>query len=180
MELSQLSHQHLAQVFGERYSTRLRLALTDRDFTPNGVMRLSRARRSKLTYDASDYDMLLQLDENRVRKTLSQAQLSRLPTQTYRADARRAGAEELFCTICLDKPVDGECAAARLPALLLYRIATATAGDRLRTLPCLHRFHVKCIDRRVALAHAPLLTDRRRRWLHEKAVCPVCHLEVSI
>uniref|UniRef100_A0A8C2K637 RING-type domain-containing protein n=1 Tax=Cyprinus carpio TaxID=7962 RepID=A0A8C2K637_CYPCA len=37
------------------------------------------------------------------------------------------------------------------------------AGERLRILPCLHDYHVKCID----------------RWLKENATCPICRADVS-
>jgi hypothetical protein len=32
------------------------------------------------------------------------------------------------------------------------------AGERVRTLPCLHQFHVDCVD----------------KWMARKAQCPVC------
>jgi E3 ubiquitin-protein ligase SDIR1 len=36
-------------------------------------------------------------------------------------------------------------------------------GDVLRTLPCLHRFHVGCID----------------RWFAQQGSCPICKLRLG-
>jgi len=38
------------------------------------------------------------------------------------------------------------------------------AGQTLRSLPCLHNFHIDCID----------------PWLRIKPVCPVCHIQVVL
>ena len=35
-------------------------------------------------------------------------------------------------------------------------------GDRLRILPCFHKFHIKCVD----------------RWLKQAGKCPVCKTSV--
>ncbi|EMS66994.1 E3 ubiquitin-protein ligase SDIR1 [Triticum urartu] len=45
--------------------------------------------------------------------------------------------DELTCSVCLEQVV---------------------AGDLLRSLPCLHRFHVNCID----------------PWLRQQGTCPIC------
>jgi hypothetical protein len=50
--------------------------------------------------------------------------------------------EHLKCSICLEQ--------------IVY-------GDVLRSLPCLHRYHVDCVD----------------RWLRTKAICPICKYSVN-
>ncbi|VAI07276.1 unnamed protein product [Triticum turgidum subsp. durum] len=49
---------------------------------------------------------------------------------------------ELTCSVCLEQVV---------------------AGDLLRSLPCLHQFHVNCID----------------PWLRQQGTCPICKHQVS-
>lgn len=51
-------------------------------------------------------------------------------------------ADELACAICLD---------------------AVKTGERVRLLPCFHRFHVSCID----------------RWLLQTRACPVCKRDIT-
>jgi hypothetical protein len=81
-----------------------------------------------------------------VNRGLSDEQIRDLPVRTFQWKA--VGGEEAAsssnrytCTVCLD---DFE------------------SGDQLRTLPCMHAFHTKCID----------------PWLEQKASCPVCKHEL--
>lgn len=98
--------------------THLRLALLDREFTPN------------------DYEMLLTLDEEARASQFTgipQSLIERLPTfkvpfslpQT--STPLKPQAEELAsaCAICLE---------------------AKSGGETLRILPCLHSFHTDCID----------------------------------
>lgn len=66
-----------------------------------------------------------------------------LPSQTItRRDVERMPAESQECGICLE---------------------SFAAGDRLRTLPCFHRFHACCVD----------------EWLRQSAECPLCKHQVD-
>jgi hypothetical protein len=84
----------------------------------------------------------------RRRSGLEEAAIRRIPTFRYRhghlvlavAEAKQAGAE---CAVCL---------------------ADFRDGERLRVLPpCLHAFHIDCID----------------AWLQSAATCPLCRAAVS-
>lgn len=72
----------------------------------------------------------------------SEADLQRLPT--HKAGARQLEQE---CPVCF---------------------APYEEGEELRALPCLHVFHVECIDR--------WLTSRRASAL----CCPICHTKVDL
>jgi len=66
-----------------------------------------------------------------------------LPTRTYEAaTSSGAGKEESNCQICME---DFE------------------EGDELRTLPCFHLFHAKCVD----------------QWLKVNSICPTCRHKVG-
>jgi len=70
--------------------------------------------------------------ENEEQRGLSGAQIAELPvSEATQADT------EATCAICLSE----------------YK-----QGDRIRTLPCCHRYHVDCID----------------QWLGTSSACPVC------
>jgi hypothetical protein len=112
--------------------SRMRLALMSRDF--NG----------------EDYEMLQQLDgDNSTTRGAEQSAIDRLPCQPFSVeeaeakhtenedDSRTTDAPSRHCAICL---------------------AEYEAGDELRTVLCLHRFHKGCID----------------PWLRTNATCPVC------
>ncbi|GAB5368651.1 hypothetical protein AAMO2058_001338000 [Amorphochlora amoebiformis] len=92
-------------------------------------------------FDANDYDELLRLDEGtRIQNGLHQSQIDRFPRHVY-AEKESKGKKCPVCAICLENLV---------------------AGDELRTIPCMHSFHVHCID----------------KWLKSKPSCPVCMFSV--
>mmetsp|Transcript_28706 Transcript_28706/g.46415 ORF Transcript_28706/g.46415 Transcript_28706/m.46415 type:complete len:779 (+) Transcript_28706:338-2674(+) len=74
---------------------------------------------------------------------LSASDISRLPIRTFR---ERVESEEdnsnTQCMICIN---------------------SFESGERLRTLPCFHAYHVDCID----------------RWLAENSKCPVCQRDAN-
>jgi len=80
----------------------------------------------------------------------SLSQIQRLPTRTVSAESLAGGqncGEPEECPVCF---------------------ASYEVGDELRTLPCMHAFHVECIDR--------WLTSGREG----ASACPVCHCDVNL
>jgi len=83
-------------------------------------------------FNQNDYEMLLRLDDSLPsNKGANSTQISSLPTKTITAEDTKEN-----CCICLN---DFE------------------EGDKVRSLPCLHKFHVQCID----------------EWLKLNKVCPI-------
>ncbi|XP_023672484.2 uncharacterized protein [Paramormyrops kingsleyae] len=105
----------------------------------------SRQRHPDLFDDSrgDNYEALLAFEESQgaviAKKTMSTIEIQRLPIKTFEP-AYSAG--KITCQICFSEYAEGE---------------------KLRTLPCLHDYHVQCID----------------RWLKENATCPVCRVDVS-
>ncbi|ETV78679.1 hypothetical protein H257_07533 [Aphanomyces astaci] len=91
----------------------INLLLTDRDF------------------DSNDYERLLLLDENNVKKShgATDFEINRLPVVTMSEsmlNASKGGVvEDSKCSICLEELV---------------------VGTKARMVPCFHRFHPGCID----------------------------------
>jgi hypothetical protein len=113
---------------GRISATHLRMAMMDRDFTPN------------------DYEMLLALDEEARASEFTgipQSQIERLPTFPAPRPSNDDKASVSNCAVCLHPK---------------------NAGEMLRSLPCLHSFHVDCID----------------PWLRSKPTCPVCTHKVVL
>ncbi|XP_035654255.1 uncharacterized protein si:ch211-59o9.10 [Oncorhynchus keta] len=90
-----------------------------------------------------NYEALLAFEEGQgavvAKKTLSEREIERLPTKTY-DPAHSAGKTQ--CQICF---------------------SDYTEGELLRMLPCLHNYHMQCID----------------RWLKENSTCPICRIDIS-
>ncbi|XP_017545151.1 uncharacterized protein si:ch211-59o9.10 [Pygocentrus nattereri] len=122
---------------------------------PGGQARQPQARRgrrrqtSRLPVDLFDdsqgnnYEALLAFEELQgtavAKNTLSKGDIERLPTKVYNP-THNAGKTE--CQICF---------------------CDYKEGENLRMLPCLHDYHVNCID----------------RWLKESSTCPICRADVS-
>ncbi|XP_012697969.1 uncharacterized protein si:ch211-59o9.10 [Clupea harengus] len=91
----------------------------------------------------NNYEALLAFEEGQgsvmPKNILTKREIERLPTKAYNP-AHSAGKTE--CQICF---------------------CEYTEGEQLRMLPCLHDYHVKCID----------------RWLKENVTCPICRADVS-
>ncbi|XP_010243979.1 PREDICTED: uncharacterized protein LOC104587902 isoform X2 [Nelumbo nucifera] len=89
-------------------------------------------------FNENDYEMLLALDENNHQHGgASLSQITGLPQSTVQTDNL-----EEACAICLETP---------------------KTGDKIRYLPCLHKFHKDCID----------------PWLRRKTLCPVCKSSIT-
>jgi len=132
-------------------STHLQLSMLDREFGPN------------------DYDMLLKLDDELARSRaaripqgqplpggLSTSQINLFPSfimsTTQPTDTGLKEYKELE-TVKKSQPIEN-CAICLEPKV---------GGEVLRTVPCLHTFHVQCID----------------PWLQLKRTCPVCKMDFA-
>jgi E3 ubiquitin-protein ligase SDIR1 len=144
---------------GRLQSLRLQLALLDREF------------------DDLDYDALRALDADNSPHvpSMSEEEINTLPVFKYKVQAQQGSTstrksdgppqlstsltgsgnekkqadrtsktleDELTCSVCLEQ---------------------VAVGDLLRSLPCLHQFHVNCID----------------PWLRQQGTCPICKHQVS-
>eukprot|EP01031_Cornospumella_fuschlensis_P033411 gene33411-40418_t len=80
-----------------------------------------------------------ELPPNNARRGLDEEIVRNLPTRTYEPSSSSSSSNDTksCCSICL-------CSYER--------------GDEVKTLPCLHNYHVHCID----------------RWLQQSTACPVC------
>jgi hypothetical protein len=84
-------------------------------------------------FNENDYEMLLALDDgNDSHRGASQRHIDRLPVSTVQSDV-----SDETCSICLEMP---------------------RAGEAIRHLLCMHKFHKDCID----------------PWLSRQATCPIC------
>ncbi|KAJ4812192.1 RING/U-box superfamily protein [Rhynchospora pubera] len=87
-------------------------------------------------FNPDDYEALLALDENNHRHTgASTRQINSLPESVVKS----ANFED--CAVCLMTP---------------------SVGEKIRHLPCLHKFHKDCID----------------LWLKRKKECPICKCRI--
>ena len=108
-------------------------------------------------FGPDDYERLLQLDDNAVKRGASRAELdssTAVSTVPPAAKARRVeggaaaagggggSGEDNTCAVCLEEPAPGE---------------------MVRRLRCLHAFHLACID----------------TWLRSSRLCPVCKMTVG-
>lgn len=83
------------------------------------------------------------LDGTGIGAGVSEEELSSLPTHKFHETANSSGGScnNKDCSICLEQYQE---------------------GDQVRTLPCLHHFHSRCID----------------TWLNQKSSCPVCKTSI--
>ena len=95
-------------------------------------------------FGPDDYETLLRLDERSVARRGATAAELAANTAVAAAPGGASGAPgaDEPCAICLEVP---------------------TAGEPLRRLPCLHGFHVACVD----------------RWLQSSRLCPICKHSVG-
>jgi len=100
-------------------------------------------QKDALDIDSMSYEQLLKLGEKigTVEKGVSKHTLTSLPTRIFKS-APNLSSENKTCMVCQEDYAN---------------------GDKLRILPCIHTFHVACID----------------QWLKKKITCPVCLIEVK-
>eukprot|EP00250_Pteridium_aquilinum_P011570 c20159_g1_i1 orf=345-2096(-) len=89
-------------------------------------------------FNEDDYEMLLALDDtNHAHSGASRYKIDQLPVSVIKP----TDVYEETCSICLETPV---------------------VDDMVRRLPCMHGFHLQCID----------------EWLERQANCPICKMEL--
>jgi len=132
---------------GSRAGDLAALALVDRDFTEE------------------DYERLLALDDANVRRGMSKSALARIPTSAWGAPPeggilagtrREAGTR---AEAAGGAPFSSAEASARCAVCL----ENYEAGDTVRHLPCLHTYHMACVD----------------KWLEHSVECPVCRVDLN-
>ena len=92
------------------------------------------------------------------RKRLTKAQIDQLPVNLYNSKAKKVRMSQ-------EKKNDkknGPCCESSSNELCAICILDYKIGDKLRTLPCQHKFHQGCID----------------KWLALKSDCPICKYDL--
>lgn len=135
---------------GRLQGLRLQLALLDREF------------------DDLDYETLRALDADNVpTASMTDEEINALPVHKYKvAGPQSVGAsvQQASSSASVDKKQDfagtekGVIKASDDDLTCSVCLEQVNAGELIRTLPCLHQFHVNCID----------------PWLRQQGTCPVC------
>ncbi|XP_001641346.2 RING finger protein 44 [Nematostella vectensis] len=97
------------------------------------------------SYQQENYETLLNLAEQigeAKPKGLTRAEIDQLPTYRVTAESKKQN-DDARCVVCL---VDFE------------------EKQLVRTLPCLHEYHTRCID----------------KWLKSNRTCPICRTEIKV
>lgn len=136
-------------------SAHLRLAMMDRDFTPN------------------DYEILLALDEEMRAQQFTgipQSLIERLPTFTVPPARPSSKLSNPAPSTSLENPTstptgDDDSSTVDDVHSCAICLESKLPGEVIRVLPCLHSFHAdSCID----------------PWLHRSPQCPVCKFVVRL
>ncbi|PWA35731.1 Zinc finger, RING/FYVE/PHD-type [Artemisia annua] len=99
---------------------------------PSDMRMLNEILQVGREFNENDYEMLSALDEDNYKhQGATREQINSLPESTVQTENSQE------CTICLESP---------------------TIGEKIRHLPCLHKFHKACVD----------------EWLLRRRSCPVC------
>ncbi|KAM9377159.1 uncharacterized protein KZ484_009517 isoform 2-T2 [Pholidichthys leucotaenia] len=143
------SHHHHNHHMGHRWMSDF-MAMYDMvglQVDPPGYRRRRRGTRNEpFTHPehsaGNDYEALLAFEERQgavVSQKLSRREIQRFPTRIYGSEN---GSENMQCQICF---------------------CDYTNGEKLRSLPCFHDYHVQCID----------------RWLKDNTTCPICRVNLA-
>lgn len=132
---------------GRLQGLRLQLALLDREF------------------DDLDYETLRALDADNVpMASMTEEEINALPVHKYKVSGPQSSpVQQASSSTSVEKKQDLANAQAGMKAsedeltcsVCLEQVNT---GELIRTLPCLHQFHMNCID----------------PWLRQQGTCPVC------
>lgn len=106
---------------------------------------LRRLLQSDRDYTAEDYEMLLELDGNGTQLTANEAPQREALIQQLPVSKASGAQNGIQCSICLED---------------------TRSGQEVRTLPCMHLFHRKCIDKWLATSRRPL--------------CPIDQVEIDL
>lgn len=178
-QLQAQAHAHAAAAGGLFGHTELRLHVPPMAFASRGRLQGLRLQLALLDreFDELDYDALRSLDSdnNPNAPAMTEEEINALPVHKYKVQAHKGSQQsgdqsahqassstsssvasseknkispssdvstkvledELTCSVCLEQ---------------------VGVGELLRSLPCLHQFHVNCID----------------TWLRQQGTCPVC------
>ena len=134
---------------GSRAGDLAALALVDRDFTED------------------DYERLLALDDANVRRGMSKSALARIPTSAWGAPPEGgipAGTQWEAGTRAEAEAAGGApFSSAEASARCAVCLENYEAGETVRHLPCLHTYHMACVD----------------KWLEYSVECPVCRVDLN-
>ncbi|KAK4480282.1 hypothetical protein RD792_013350 [Penstemon davidsonii] len=135
---------------GRLQGLRLQLALLDREF------------------DDLDYDALRALDDNNVpMASMTEDEINALPVHKYKVSGPQSvgpSSQQGSSSTPGEKKQDPENAQGGIKAssdddlTCSVCLEQVNVGEQIRSLPCLHQFHVNCID----------------PWLRQQGTCPVC------
>ncbi|GER34926.1 RING/U-box superfamily protein [Striga asiatica] len=132
---------------GRLQGLRLQLALLDREF------------------DDLDYETLRALDADNVpTASMTDEEINALPVHKYKASGPQSSSvQQSSSSLSAEKKQDLTNAQAGLKSsddelTCSVCLEQVNAGELIRSLPCLHQFHVNCID----------------PWLRQQGTCPVC------
>jgi hypothetical protein len=104
--------------------------------------------------DSMDHDELLELGERigHVSRGAKQSTINELPTRKFVQKPKPVD----------EKTADTESKESDIMSCCICMIAFKTSED-VRTLPCLHIYHTKCID----------------KWLLRNRTCPICKFDIT-
>uniref|UniRef100_A0A7N0TDD1 RING-type E3 ubiquitin transferase n=1 Tax=Kalanchoe fedtschenkoi TaxID=63787 RepID=A0A7N0TDD1_KALFE len=150
-QLQDQARAHAAAASGLLGHTELHLQMPAAiAFSTRGRLHGLRLQLALLDREFDDLEEInaLPVHNYKIPGTKSEALLQQQGSSSGRQDAKmtnsntKTASDGLTCTVCLEQ---------------------VNQGELVRTLPCLHQFHVNCID----------------PWLRQQGTCPICKFRVS-